>query len=97
MVSAYDARDYSGEVATIYGKVADAYYNYDTDEYFLYFGDYFPNHDFSVILPGSEARRFSPDPVNYFLNQHLSVTGYVNNYDGKPEIQVRSARQIGTY
>lgn len=97
LVSAYDARDYFDEVATIYGKVVDAYYNSDTDEYFLYIGDYFPNQDFTAIIPGSEARWFSPDPVNYFLNQHLSVTGYVNNYDGKPEIQVRSSRQLSVY
>lgn len=96
-VSAYDARDYIGEVANIYGSVADTYYNPEADEYYLYLGESFPYQDFTVIIPGYEARRFSRTPEYYFSNVNISVTGYVNNGEGKPEIVVRRANQLSVY
>jgi hypothetical protein len=96
-VSAYDARNYIGEVARVYGRVADTYYNADADEYYLYFGDYYPNQDFSIILPGNEARRYNYRPEIFFQNQQVMVTGYVNLFEERPEIQVRNSGQIDIY
>lgn len=96
-IPAYDADDYIGEVATIYGKIFDSYYSYENDELYLYYGDYYPNHDFSVVIPGQEARKFSRNPEQYFNEQHVSVTGYVTRYSEKPEILVRQASQINLY
>jgi len=97
IASAYDSRTYIGEVANIYGRVAETYYNRETDEYSLYLGDNFPYHDFSVVIPGYEARLFSETPEYYFANTNISVTGYVSNFEGKPEIQVHRASQIAVY
>ncbi len=96
-ISAYDSRDYIGEVANIYGKVIETYYSNETDEYYLYLGDHFPYQDFSVVIPGYEARRFDRDPEYYFANANISVTGYVTDFEGKPEIQVHRANQISVY
>ena len=96
-ISAYDSRDYIGEVANIYGRVAETYYNIETDEYYLYIGETYPYQDFTVVIPGYEARRFSRNPDYYFANMNISVTGYVVNIEGKPEIQVRRASQINVY
>lgn len=96
-VPAYNAEDYIGEVVTIYGKVFDSYYAYENDELYLYFGDSYPYQDFSIVIPGQEARKFTRNPEQYFNEQHVSVTGYVTRYGDKPEILVRQANQIDLY
>jgi hypothetical protein len=96
-VPAYDARNFIGEVANVYGRVLDMYYEPATDDFFLYFGDYYPYQDFSIVMPGHEARELSRDPIGYFSNQHIAVTGYIQNIDGQPQIIVGSSRQIDMY
>ena len=96
-VPAYDADDYVGEVANIYGRVADVYYEFNSDNYYLYFGDYYPYQDFSVIIPGREARVLSRRPEIFFNNAYVNVTGYVTYFDNKPEIVLRRASQIDIY
>ncbi len=96
-VPAYDADYYIGDVARVYGRVSDIYYERETDEYYLYFGDYFPYHDFSVVINGREARAFSRRPERFFRRANLAVTGYVTDYEEKPEIVVRRASQIELY
>jgi hypothetical protein len=96
-VPAYDADYYIGDVARVYGRVSDIYYERETDEYYLYFGDYFPYHDFSVVINGREARAFSRRPERFFRRANLAVTGYITDYEEKPEIVVRRASQIELY
>ena len=96
-VPAYNADAFIGEVASIYGDVTDSYYADETDEFTLYFGDSYPNHIFSIVISGSEARKFSNNPDQYFNGQHVIVTGYVTRFENKPEIQVRQASQIEVY
>ncbi|MBN2486859.1 MAG: hypothetical protein JXB34_12865 [Bacteroidales bacterium] len=96
-VSAYYADYYIGEVMNVYGKVSDVFYARETDEYFLYFGAYYPYHDFTIVLPGEIARRYSHRPANFFINQYLNVTGLITVYDGKPEIVVKRNFQLDVY
>lgn len=96
-IPAYDAIDYTGEVANVYGKVREVYYEPGTDEFFLYFGDYYPYHDFSIIISGRDARYLSRNPARYFEGQHVNVTGYIQSFEGKPEITIRSLRQLDVY
>jgi hypothetical protein len=96
-ISAYDAFNYVGEVANVYGRVFDVYYEPATDDYYLYFGDYYPYHDLSVIVPGREARSINRQPERFFQKAYIVVNGYITQFDDKPEIVVRSARQIELY
>lgn len=96
-VSAYDAYDFVGEIARVYGRVAETYYSPETDEYFLYLGDYYPYHDFSVVVPGREARDFSRRPERYFDRQYIEVTGLISRFEGKPEMVIKRSSQIGVY
>ena len=96
-VSAYDAYDFVGEIARVYGRVAETYYSWETDEYFLYLGDYYPYHDFSVIIPGREARDFSRRPERFFERQHIEVTGLVTRFEGKPEMVIKRSSQVAVY
>lgn len=97
MISAYDAEYYRGEVRTIYGRVSEVFYSRTTDEYFLYFGLYYPYQDFTVVLPGYIARRYSHRPQQYFDNRHIAVTGLITTFNGEPEIVVKESFQINLY
>lgn len=97
MVSAYDAEFYRGDVRTVYGRVTEVFYSRNTDEYFLYFGLHYPYQDFTVVLPGYIARRYSYRPERYFDNRHLAVTGLITTFNGEPEIVVKESFQMSLY
>jgi hypothetical protein len=96
-ISVFDAKYNMGEVAMVYGRVSGTWYNNETDDYLLFFGGEYPYHQFTVILPGNVARRFSWRPERYFLGEHMTVTGLITTYDGIPEIIVKNKRQVGLY
>jgi hypothetical protein len=97
MISAYDAEYYKGEVMTVYGKVTEVYYSRTTDEYFLYFGLYYPYQDFTIVMPGYLARTYSHRPDRFFEDEHLAVTGLITTFNGEPEIVVKESFQINLY
>jgi hypothetical protein len=96
-ISAYDALYYSGEVMSVYGKVYEVFYSAGTDEYFLYFGAYYPYHDFTVVLPGWIARRYSSYPEGFFRREHVIVTGLITSFNDIPEIVVQGEGQLRVY
>ncbi len=96
-ISAFDAKFNLGEVAMVYGRVYSTWHNRDTDDYLLFFGGDYPQQQFTLVLPGHVARKFSRRPVRYFLGQHLTATGLITTFDGIPEIIVKNKRQVGIY
>jgi hypothetical protein len=96
-ISAYDASRYIGEVARIYGKVFEVWYERQSDEYTLYFGGPYPYQDFSVIVPGKHARRYSYHPERYFSNRNIAVTGLVSLWEDRPEMIIRKRSQMEIY
>ncbi|MCB8999038.1 MAG: hypothetical protein H6540_03075 [Bacteroidales bacterium] len=96
-ISAYDADRFIGDVARIYGRVDEVWYERQSDNYYLYFGAPYPYQDFTVILSGNDARRFSYRPERYFTNRNLVVTGLVSMWDGKPEMLIKRKSQVETY
>ena len=97
IIPAYDAIDFIGGISTVYGKIVDAYYEYSTDQYYFYFGDVFPNQNFSIIIPGREARFLNPTPERYLIGQNMAATGYISQSDERPEIVIRNSRQVEVY
>jgi hypothetical protein len=96
-VSAYDASRYIGEISRIYGKVSDVFYSTETDEYTLYFGEPYPNQDFSVILSGKQARRYNRHPERYFTNRNIAVTGLISLWEDRPEMIIKKRSQVEIY
>jgi hypothetical protein len=96
-VSAYNAIDHIGHIRTVYGRVFDTFYSYDTDEYFLYVGSVYPYNDFSVVVPGHIARRFARNPERYFMDEHIHITGLITAFEGVPEIVVKKKSQLRRY
>jgi hypothetical protein len=96
-ISAYDALLHVGEVRRVYGKVSEVFYARETDEFFLYFGAYYPYHDFTVVIPGNVARKYSRHPEFYFDDEHIEVTGLITEYENEPEIVVKDRDQLKRY
>ncbi len=96
-VSAYYADYYIGDVRTVYGKVKEVFYSPESDEFFLYIGDYYPYHDFTIVLPGYIARDYTRRPMAYFTNQYVNVTGLITEFEEKPEIVVKRRFQLDVY
>jgi hypothetical protein len=96
-ISAYDADHFIGEVARVYGRISDVWYEGQTDEYYFYFGEIYPYQDFSIIVPGRTARRFSYHPERYFMNRNVAVTGLISGWEDRPEMQIRKRSQIEVY
>jgi hypothetical protein len=96
-ISAYDANEYIGDIAIVYGDILATEYSPENDEYYLYIGQYFPNQDFSIVVPGNIAREYSVNPDLYFQNAHIAVSGLITSYNNKPEIIVKRASQLSRY
>jgi len=96
-ISAYDANEYVGEIATVYGDILAVEYSPENDEYYFYVGQYFPNQDFSVVVPGHIARNYSLNPESFFQGSHIAVSGLITSYNNRPEIVVKRAGQINRY
>ena len=86
-----------GEVRNVYGRVHEVYYSWSTDEYYLYFGGNYPYHDFTVIIPGRQARRFNNHPEMFFEGRYIWVTGLLSTFEGRPELIVKRTHQIHLY
>jgi hypothetical protein len=96
-VSAYDAENYIGEFARIYGKVYDVWYSAETGEYYLYIGEPYPYQDFTIILSYRDARRFNRRPERFFSGKDIAVTGVVSVFEGKPEMVIKRKSQVDLY
>jgi hypothetical protein len=96
-ISSYDADNYLGEVMNVYGRVSEVFYSRSTDEYFLYFGPYYPYQDFTVVIPGGLARNYSPRPSRFFANQNVVITGLITSFEGNPEMVIRDSYQFNLY
>jgi hypothetical protein len=97
LVSAYYADHHIGNVVSVYGRVKEVFYSRETDEYVLYFGEYYPHHDFSLVVPGYIARKYGRRPAYYFQHRNIIVTGLVTIYNSSPEIVVKHSKQLDFY
>ena len=96
-ISVFDTQYNLGEVAMVYGRVYSTWHNKETDDFLLFFGGDFPYQQFTVVVPGHIARKFSWRPERYFLGEHITINGLITTFDGSPEIVVKNKRQLGIY
>ena len=96
-LSVWDAKFNLGEVAMVYGRVYASWYNNETDDYLLFFGGDFPRQQFTAVVPGHIARKFSWRPERYFLGEHVTITGLITSFDGSPEIVIKNRSQLSLY
>lgn len=97
LVPGNTAKYYTGELASVFGRVYETYYDEINQEFHLSFGAPYPRHDFTVIVTGREALRMGRTSPGYFIGHDFVVSGLITLYDGKPEIIVRYRNQIKKY
>jgi DNA/RNA endonuclease YhcR with UshA esterase domain len=62
---------------------------------FLNFDRPFPNHTFTALIWGNNRGKFNPPPErSYGAGVRVCVTGLVETFRGKPQIEVTDPGQI---
>jgi len=95
-VNPIDAHKYIGAEKTVCGTVASAKYAVRTKgrPTFLNLDQPYPKQIFTVVIWGSDRSKFKNPPETFFKGKRICVTGFIEDYRGKPEIIVRSPDQI---
>ena len=90
-LTASEAAKHIGETATVTDKVEDAH-QAQGGNIFLNMGGKHPNETFTVFVAASAAGEFKD--VKSYLGKTISVTGKIQDHQGKPEISVKSPSDI---
>ncbi len=96
VITAKQAAQHVGEVQTVRGVVVSARYAEMSkgQPTFLNLDQPYPDAIFTVVIWGSDRRKFTVPPEKYFDGKIVRVTGKITEYRGTPEIVVREPTQI---
>jgi len=86
-----EASNYYGQYVTVDGVIVATYNS--GKACFLNFHEDYKNH-FTAVIFASDYYNFPSNPEDYYDNKHVQVTGRVKEYQGKPEIILKSPNQI---
>jgi DNA/RNA endonuclease YhcR with UshA esterase domain len=89
--STKEAKNHKGQYATVKGAVYDVHVS-KTGTVFFYMDGNYPNHLFSAVIYKDDVPKF-PE-VNEYKDLTLEITGVIKIYEGKPEIILKSPKQI---
>jgi hypothetical protein len=94
-ISASEARQHVGEVATVCGHVASSHFAASTrgQPTFLNLDQPYPSQVFTILIWGSDRSRFGR-PEDDYRNKQVCVTGKISAYRGTPEIIATDPNQI---
>ena len=90
-----DAIKHIGEQATVCGRVANAKYAESSrgSPTFLNLDQPYPNHVFTAVIWGTSRTRFA-SPPEALAGSRICVSGTIDSYRGKAEIEVSDPLQI---
>ncbi|MBU1255336.1 thermonuclease family protein [Patescibacteria group bacterium] len=92
-IESCSADEYYNKEVIVEGWVADAYRS-KTNTVFLNFEQAYPNQCFVAVIFSSDQYQFVQNPEEYYINQMVRIKGQVKEYNGNPEIILKSAEQI---
>lgn len=95
-VPATEASRHVGEIAEVCGRVASAAYiaSVKGRPTFLNLERPYPDQPFTVVIWGSNRAGFASPPERLFDAKSICVTGRIETYRGKPQIEVTDPGQI---
>lgn len=96
-VSGDNAKYYIGEIKSVYGRIYETYYDEEFNEFYIYLGAPYPNHDFMIVITGSLAAQYSVEPYRYFMDRNIQVTGLITDWNSEPEMIIKYSDQIIRY
>ena len=89
--TALESAKHIGETALVTDKVEDVY-QAKSGHIFLNMGGRHPNETFTVFIPAPAASAFKDFKV--YQGKTITVSGKIQDHQGKPEIVVKSPGQI---
>jgi len=90
-LSGLEAAKHIGETATVTDKVESAF-QAKGGNIFLNIGGRHPDETFTVFVPASAASEFKD--IKVYDGKTISVTGKIEDHNGKPEISIKSPSEI---
>ncbi len=91
IISWRDAAQYYGQTKTVEGKIVVS--NNTGKVCFLNFHKNWKKY-FTAVIFSSDFNRFPARPEDHYLNRKVRVKGLIKEYNGKPEIILKSSAQI---
>jgi DNA/RNA endonuclease YhcR with UshA esterase domain len=89
--STKEAKNHKGQYATVKGTVSDVLVS-ETGKVFFYLDGKYPNHLFTAVINKDDVPKFAE--VNEYIDLALEITGVIKIHEGKPEIILKSPKQI---
>ena len=86
-----EADKYYGQTVTVTGKIVGAHNS--GKACFLNFHQNWKKY-FTAVIFASDFSKFPTNPEEYYLNKEVKITGFVKEYQGKPEIILKDPTQI---
>jgi micrococcal nuclease len=95
-ISAKDAMNFIGQVKTVCGHVAGAFYSRSSKgaPTFINLDKPYPNQIFTAVIWQDDRYKFSGPPEREFRDKNICVTGLIKVFRGTAEIIVSEAGQI---
>jgi len=95
-IPAAEASGYVGETARVCGHVASAAYfgSVRGGPTFLNLDRPYPDQTFTIVIWSSSRGRFESPPERLYDGKSICVTGLIETYKGKPQIEVTSPEQV---
>ena len=95
-ISWVEASQHVGSEKRVKGPVASTNYASSSNNQptFLNLGQPYPDHKFTVVIWGRNRANFPGTPEQIYLDRTICVTGLIETYQGKPQIEATAARQI---
>lgn len=94
-LTASEAKDHIGELATVCGKVVSTRYAESSRgrPTFLNFDEPYPNQVFTVVIWGSDRSKFG-DPETRYRGKRVCANGKIGEFKGVPEVVTNEPAQI---
>ncbi|MGA2092706.1 MAG: hypothetical protein ABSH16_04775 [Sedimentisphaerales bacterium] len=86
-----EADKYYGQVVTVTGTIV-ATHNSGKACFLNFHQDW--KHHFSAVIFASDFANFPSNAEQFYLNKEVKITGFVKEYQGKPEIVLKEPAQI---
>jgi len=94
-LTATEAKNHTGERATVCGQVVSTHYASRTkgSPTFLNLDEPYPRQIFTILIWGSDRAKFG-DPESKYGNKKVCVTCLIKDYRGVPEVVAQQPGQI---
>jgi hypothetical protein len=90
-----EAKDHSGDRATVCGKIVSTHYAKSSkgEPTFLNLDEPYPREVFTILIWGSDREKFGV-PEDEYKDLRVCVTGKITSYRGRPKIVATERGQI---